>query len=137
MEEGKSLIKREKESMKKIVLEIIATIIGAFIMATGIGLFLLPNQLSSGGVAGISTILYYLLKLPMGMTMLLINIPLFLVSIYKIGKNFFVKSIIGTVALSAFTEILSKVQPLTLDKFLACIYGGILMGLRYSYNFKG
>ena len=77
-------------NIKKLAIEIIGTIVGAFIMAVGVSLFLLPNQLSSGGIAGIATITYYLLNIPMGTMILLINVPLFLFSIYKIGKSFFV-----------------------------------------------
>ena len=84
--------KEEKASVKKILKEIIGTIVGSFIMAVGIALFLLPNQLSSGGIAGIATITYYLLKIPMGTVIMAINIPLFLFSGYKIGKAFFIKS---------------------------------------------
>lgn len=126
----------EKYNIKKIIIEIIGTILGAFIIAVGVSLFLLPNQLSSGGIAGIATITYYLLNIPMGTMILLINIPLFILSIYKIGKNFFIKSMIGTITLSVFIDFLDKIEPLTQDRFLACIYGGIIIGLRNSYYFK-
>ena len=118
-----------KGNIKNIIIEISGTILGAFIIAIAVSLFLLPNKLSSGGVAGIATITYYLLNMSMGISMLLINIPLFLMSIWKVGKTFFVKSVIGTISLSIFTDILDKLTPLTHDKFLACIYGGILMGV--------
>lgn len=121
--------KEEKASVKKILKEIIGTIVGSFIMAVGIALFLLPNQLSSGGIAGIATITYYLLKIPMGTVIMAINIPLFLFSGYKIGKAFFIKSIIGTISLSFFIDILDKIEPLTNDRFLACVYGGIIIGI--------
>ena len=120
---------KEKIQIKKIIIEILGTILGAFIIAVAVSLFLLPNKLSSGGVAGIATITYYLFHMPMGISMLIINVPLFFMSILKIGKKFFVESIIGTVSLSVFIDILDKVTPLTEDKFLACIYGGILMGV--------
>ena len=119
----------EKYNIPKIIVEIILTIIGALIMALGVSLFLLPNQLSSGGVAGIATITYYLLKIPMGTMILLINIPLFMMAFFKVGKSFFVKSLIGTIALSYFIDFFDKFEPLTNDRFLACIYGGILLGL--------
>ena len=118
-----------KGNIKNIIIEISGTILGALIIAIAVSLFLLPNKLSSGGVAGIATITYYLLNMSMGISMLLINIPLFLMSIWKVGKTFFVKSVIGTISLSIFTDILDKLTPLTHDKFLACIYGGILMGV--------
>ncbi len=121
--------KTEKTSAKKILIEIIGTIVGSFIMAVGVALFLLPNQLSSGGIAGIATITYYLLKIPMGTVIMAINIPLFLFSGYKIGKAFFIKSIIGTISLSFFIDILDKIEPLTNDRFLACVYGGIIIGI--------
>lgn len=114
---------------KRTLVEIMGTIIGAMVMAVGTSLFLLPNQLSSGGFSGIATITYYFFNIPMGTTILLLNIPLFLFSIYKLGKSFFVKSIIGTVTLSIFIDILDKLEPLTTDRFLACIYGGIITGL--------
>ena len=122
---------------KKLGIEILGTIVGAFIIAIAVSLFLLPNQLSSGGISGVATITYYLLHIPMGTMILAINVPLFMVAIYKIGKSFFVKSLIGTIALSIFIDFLDKLQPLTSDRFLACIYGGIIIGLRNSLDFEG
>lgn len=118
-----------KKKVKKFILEILGTIIGALIMALAVSQFLLPNELSSGGFAGVATIVYYLFKVPMGTTILIINVPLFLLSGYKIGKRFFVKSIVGTISLSFFIDFLDKFSPLTNDKFLACIYGGVLTGI--------
>lgn len=119
----------EWKNVKIISIEIIETIVGAFIMAVATSLFLLPNQLSSGGFAGIATILYYFLKIPMGISILAFNIPLFLFAGYKLGKRFFIKSIIGTITFSLSIDILDKLTPLTQDRFLACIYGGIIIGL--------
>ena len=75
---------KEKILIKRFILETLGTILGAFVMAVAISLFLLPNKLSSGGVAGIATITYYLFGVPMGISMLIINVPLFLMSILKI-----------------------------------------------------
>ena len=119
----------EQFNFKKILTEILVTIIGALIMAIGVAQFLLPNQLSSGGITGAATIMYYLLKIPMGTAIVLLNIPFFLMSIFKIGKTFFIKSIIGTIAISVFIDIFDKFKPLTNDRFLACIYGGIIIGI--------
>lgn len=123
------MIKNKKYKFKQILKEMIETILGALIMAAGVSLFLLPNQLSSGGIAGVATIFYYLLNIPMGTVIIAINIPLFLFSMYKVGKMFFLKSTLGTVAMSVFIDLLDKIEPLTNDRFLACIYGGILLGL--------
>ena len=118
-----------QEKAKKIILEIAGTIIGSAIMAFGIGEFLLPNHLSSGGVSGIATITYYLLKIPMGTMIIIINIPLFILAGYRIGKEFFLKSVIGTVSLSLFIDILDKYPPVTTDRLLASIYGGAIIGI--------
>lgn len=118
-----------KSKSQIIFFEIILTILGSFIMAIGVSQFLLPNQLSSGGVAGLATIFYYLFNMPMGIAIAVINIPLFIFSIFKVGKTFFIKSLIGTITLSVFIDILDKLEALTNDRFLACIYGGILIGV--------
>lgn len=116
-------------NVKKYALEYIYIIIGAFLMAVSTALFLLPNQLSTGGISGISTILYYLCNYPVGLTMLLINVPLFVIAIVKVNKRLFFKSILGTVLLSVFIDLLGNLSPITNDRFLACIYGGIIMGI--------
>ena len=117
------------KQINKFFLEMLGTIIGSFFMAIGVSLFLLPNQLSSGGISGIATIAYYLFSLPMGITIIIINIPLFVFAIFKVGKSFFIKSVIGTIFLSFFIDYLDKFQALTNDNLLASIYGGIILGI--------
>ena len=117
------------EKIKKLFIETLITIFGSFIMAISISLFLLPNELSSGGFTGIATIFYYILNIPVGATILVLNIPVFLFAWFKLGKKFLTKSIIGTISLSFFTDFLEKFEALTTDKILACVYGGILMGI--------
>ena len=95
---GDFMFLKEKNKIVKTIKEGGGTLLGAAIMAIGTSLFLLPNQLSSGGFAGIATILYYLLKIPMGTTILAFNIPIFLLAGHRLGKSFFVKSLLGTVS---------------------------------------
>lgn len=118
-----------QEKVKKAIVEAVGTIVGAAIMAFGVSSFLLPSQLSSGGVSGIATITYYLLNIPMGVMIMIINIPLFIFAGYRIGKEFFIKSLVGTVSLSLFIDILDKYPPVTTDRFLASIYGGVIIGI--------
>ena len=122
-------LNRNQILIKKYIKEGIYIVIGCLLMAIGTSLFLLPNQLSSGGFAGISTIIYYLFKLPLGTTMLILNIPLLILTIIRVGKETAIKGIVGTIVLSAFIDILEKLEPLTQDRLLACIYGGIFVGL--------
>lgn len=124
--------KRQRLIIKKYIWEVLQIIIGTFIMAIGVSEFLLPNQLSSGGFTGIATIFYYTLKFPMGIVILALNIPLFVLSFIKKGKEFFIKGLIGTIFLSIFIDMLDKYAVLTQDRLLACIYGGIIVGLGTS-----
>ena len=115
--------------IKKAFIELIQILLGTAIMAIGTSLFLLPNKLSAGGFSGIATIFYYLFELPIGTTTLLLNIPLFLFAFLKLGKKFFVRSIVGTISLSFFLDLFENFEVLTQDRLLACIYGGILIGI--------
>lgn len=117
------------KNLKKIIVEWAGTILGAAIMAFGVSSFLLPNQLSSGGFSGVATITYYLLNIPMGLMIMILNVPLFIFAGYKIGKDFFIKSLIGTASLSIFIDIFDKYPAVTADRFLACIYGGAIIGI--------
>lgn len=85
--------------MKKFLIDFFAIIAGCTLMSLGIVLFLLPNQLSSGGFSGITTVLYYLFDFKVGTTTLLMNIPLFLIAFFKIGKSFFTKAVIRNIYL--------------------------------------
>ena len=127
----------EIDKIRVFIFEAAETIIGSFIMAAAVSLFLLPNELSSGGFAGIATIIYYIFKLPMGTTILVLNIPLFLLATFKIGKSFFIKSVIGTISLSFFIDLLDRFNAFTSDKILACVYGGILTGLGTALILRG
>ena len=87
------------------ILQVIQITIGTALMAVAVDLFLLPNQISSGGFSGIGTILYYLFKFPIGTTTLLLNIPLFIIALVKDGKKFFFNAVVGTAFLSLFLNI--------------------------------
>ncbi len=128
------MIKNKKT--KKFIIEILETLAGATIMAFATAFFLLPNKLSSGGFAGVATILYYFFKIPMGQTILMFNTPLFIFAAYKLGKGFLTKSLIGTLTYSFMLDIFDKFTPLTNDRFLACIYGGIVIGIGTAFILK-
>lgn len=119
----------KKNKIKHIIQEYFFITVGCIAMAIGVSLFLLPNELSTGGFSGIAIILYYLFKWPLGTTIFILNIPLLLIAYFKIGKKLFIRSIYGTVMFSLFVDILDKVTPLTHDRFLGCIYGGIMAGI--------
>ena len=121
---------------KKRIIETIWLAIGTAIIAISTSLFLLPNKLSTGGFSGIGTIIHYLFKTPIGTAVFVINIPIFIIAYIKIGKTFFFKAVLGTVLLSAFLNIFETLKPLTTDRFLGCIYGGIISRNWNSNNTK-
>lgn len=134
---GKSWEKRKyKLLVKKFSFEILLIMLGTLTMSISTALFLLPNQLSSGGFTGIATITYYIFKWKVGTVILLLNIPLFILAFIRIGKEFIFKSILGTVFLSFFINFLEQYKPLTNDRVLASIYGGILIGVGTSLILK-
>ena len=122
--------------IRKYIKELFLLTLGTFIMACATSFFLLPNQLSSGGFTGLATISYYLFKIPVGTTIFVLNIPLFIISYFRMGKKFLIKSIIATGLLSLFINILEEFPSWTYDRFLASIYGGIVMGIGSSLTLK-
>lgn len=128
--------KRKIVNLRKIIINLIQTILGTLLMAISVDLFLLPNQLSVGGFSGIGTIGYYLLSIPVGTTTLILNIPLFIIAFIKNGKRFFIDSLVGTLSLSLFLNLFENVNSVTHSGFLACIYGGILSGVGTSIVLK-
>ncbi len=122
--------------LRKYAIDLFYIVLGCFIMAIGTALFLLPNQLSSGGFTGVATIIYYFLHFPLGTVIFLLNIPFFIWAWFKVGKELLIKSILGTAILSAFIDILERFPSLTEDRFLACIYGGILIGIGLGFVLK-
>lgn len=115
--------------VKQFFFDVIWLVVGSFVMACSTACFLLPNKLSTGGFAGLATIIYYLFHVPVGTAMIILNIPLFILAFFRVGKSFIIKSIVGTIFLSIFLNILEHFPAITTDKFLACIYGGIIMGI--------
>ena len=121
--------KRTIIKLRYLIIKVIQIIVGTAIIAFGTTLFLLPNQLSAGGFSGLGTITYYLLGIPLGTTILILNIPLFIMSLIKNGRKFFLSALSGTILLSVFLNIFERLKPITTDRFLGCIYGGIIIGI--------
>lgn len=122
-----------------ILLDLFFIVLGVYLISIGTNIFLLPNKMTTGGASGIATILYYTLNIPMGLSILIINLPLFLISIYKFGFKFSFKTIAATILLSIFLEVFKYndiIENSPTDLFTSCIFGGILTGLGLSIVFK-
>lgn len=125
-----------KES-KNTALEYVFVLIGAAVIALGFNLFLFPNQIASGGVSGISTILHGLFGWNAGIVQYAFNIPLFIAGVLVLGKTFGLKSLVGTLALPFFVIMTSSWDAWTLNPLLGAIFGGIVVGLGIGLVFKG
>ncbi|PZX08233.1 uncharacterized membrane-anchored protein YitT (DUF2179 family) [Psychrobacillus insolitus] len=112
-------------------------IIGAAIIAIAFNVFLLPNQIASGGVSGISTLLQSVFGWQPGIVQYAFNIPLFIAGIIFLGSQFGLKSFVGTLTLPAVVLATSNVEPWTMDPLLGAIFGGISVGLGLGIVFRG
>ena len=115
--------------------EILLIILGCLISAFGIACFLLPNKLSNGGFSGIATILYYLFDFKIGTTIIILNVPLFIIAYFKCGKRFFIKTIYSTILYSKFIDVLENTIFVE-DRLLGSIYGGLFVGIGLALIFK-
>ncbi len=109
-------------------------IIGCFLAALGTGSFLLPNQLSSGGFAGIATIIYYFYETNMAITIIVLNIPLFIIGFFKLGPKFVLKTIFATFLYSIMIDYFEIKETIIEDKFLASIYRWCIYRYRTSIS---
>ncbi|MGA4517291.1 YitT family protein [Solibacillus silvestris] len=126
-----------QSSLKNSVMEYVFVIVGAAIIAFGFNVFLFPNQVASGGVSGISTILHGMFGLNAGIVQYAFNIPLFIAGVLVLGKKFGIKSFIGTITLPFFVILTESWDPWTLNPLLGAIFGGIVVGLGIGLVFKG
>jgi len=104
-------------------------LVGSAMTALSLNMFLVPNKIAAGGVSGIATILHYTAGLPVGLTMLIINIPLFLAGLVFIGSRFGFRTVLATLLLSFLTDATTNFPVVTRDVLLASVYGGIVMGI--------
>ncbi len=126
--------------MKKEALNYLFISLGCGLMALGIVGFLSPNNIATGGIAGLSIILHSIFNIPMGLLFGLMNVPLLLVSIKYLGKYFALKSGIAIVLIGFFIDVLSKIihlEALSTDPLLATLYGGVVIGAGLGFIFKG
>lgn len=108
-------------------------LIGALIQAVALRLFLIPDQLVSGGVSGIAQIIDFYVHWPIGLMILIGNLPLFVIGWrYLGGKKFALRTAFAVVGVSVFTDWLSFLIPaagITQDLVLSAIYGGLIYGI--------
>lgn len=126
----------EKKSVRRRLLDYMTITLAALIQGAAISLFLDPNQLAPGGVTGIAVILSRLTGLGTGTWILLLNIPILAIGLWKFGFRFLLSTLYCTTLVSATTTLLSPFGPVTDDKLLAALAGSILMALGIGWVFR-
>lgn len=140
--------------IKQQIRDYIAITIGAFIMSVGIGVFLVDAKVVPGGVSGMAMTVHYLTnyRMPVGMMMWVLNIPLFIWGLKELGTRFGVRTFIGFTLNSFFIDLirgnvpglrnialhkLPAIQNLFKDDFiLAVLFGAVLLGIGLGIIFK-
>ena len=125
----------EKEKWYKTLLSLVGLGVGVFLLAIGLTFFLEPNTIAPGGVTGFAIVLKKITGIPVYLTNLAINIPLFIIGMIILGKNFGWKTLYATALLSLFLKII-PIQAVTPDLLLSSIFGGLVSGIGLGIVFK-
>lgn len=123
---------------KNSILRVLKIIAGSLIYSIGVNVFIIPHKFLGGGVAGIAIILQYLTEVPSGYWVILINIPIFLIGIRVVDKQFGFYSFLGMVSMSMsliLTRNLSLYYSIS-DLFISSLCGGLLTGIGAGLIFR-
>lgn len=135
-EQEKEIRYEERKTVKRRVMDYLIITAASLIYAVAVSLFLDPNSLAPGGVTGIAIILNRLTGLETGTWMLIINVPILAVGIWKFGLRFILSTMYCTTLTSLFTNYLTPYGPVTVDPLLAALVGGALMAVSLGLVFK-
>lgn len=111
---------------------------GLLMFVMGWLLFLIPAEITGGGVSGIAAVVYFATKIPVSITFLAINAVLVLIAIKILGANFGVKTIYSIIALTFFFAVFQNVieKPIVDDTFLSAVLGGMAGGIGLGIVFS-
>jgi uncharacterized membrane-anchored protein YitT (DUF2179 family) len=126
---SKMQIQHQQLSKAKIIKRATAIFIGAVLMAVGLEIFLVPNNVIDGGITGISIMLSHITGFRLGIFIFLLNLPFFFMGYKQIGKTFAISTLFGITVLSIFTTLFHPVPAFTEDILLATIFGGMILGM--------
>jgi uncharacterized membrane-anchored protein YitT (DUF2179 family) len=129
------------EFTKRALFDYLLILLGALIQALALRLFLIPADLVSGGISGLAQLVNHYTGFPIGMMVLIGNIPLFILGWRHLGgPRFTVRTILSILAFSIFTDILVfflPSDPVTNEMVLNTLYGGLLMGIGLGIVYRG
>ncbi|MCL2774254.1 MAG: YitT family protein [Oscillospiraceae bacterium] len=126
-----SVFKFRKNKKLKFLSEAIVFLVGVVIFAAGTGLFITPGRIAVGGFTGISIIINYFTKFPVGTIIIILNIPMFIICAKIFGIKFILKTIAGVVLSSVLIDIFSAFRPFKneLSFELCALFGGVMQGI--------
>lgn len=111
-------------------------ILGLLIASIAYRMYLIPNQVVSGGFTGIGQLLNHFTGIRIGTVNILLNVPLFLFSMKSMGLRFGLRSLMAMFGLSLLIDLL-PLRPATDDLMLAAVYGGVTMGIGFGLILRG
>ncbi len=111
-------------------------VLGLLVAAAAYRLYLVPNQVVAGGFTGVGQLLNHLMGVGVGTVNILLNVPLFLISMKSMGIKFGVRSLIAMVLLSLLIDHI-PLPPATDDMMLAAVYGGAISGIGFGLILRG
>src|SRR5690606_27347837 len=107
------------------------------LVALAYNIFFLPAKLAAGGISGVSTILYELFGYSPSLVQTIVNIPIFLIGWLTLGKNFTLKTLVGTFWVPLVIFLTKDIPIAVTNPFLAALYGGIILGVGLGIVYKG
>jgi uncharacterized membrane-anchored protein YitT (DUF2179 family) len=112
--------------------------IGLLIFSISWTLFLLPAEITSGGISGLGATIFYAYKIPIGVTYFVVNIFLVLFSLRILGASFGIKTIVSMSILTVFFTVFQEIftEPIINDMFLSAVLGGMLGGIGMGIIFS-
>lgn len=131
------IIQKLNQLFGKRVVEILLITCGSFMVAVGFNAFLLPNRIVSGGINGLTIILHEMFNWSPSMVLYVVNIFLLSACFLLLGKEVFMKSVLGSLLVPLFISLLHVLKPATEEPILAAIFGGICVGLGVGLVFLG
>ena len=136
-------IKRKKayEMVSKssfFVKRIILVSLGSLIYALAINIFIAPHHLLSGGIAGISLLAQYITGIVSGYWVFLLNIPIFILGLKKVDKDFVFFSLIGMISMSLFLVLTKNISSVFIvkDLFISTLFGAVISGIGMGIIFR-
>lgn len=124
-----SFVQKHFGSVRVMILDLLAFAAGGIIYGSGVVAFIQPNEISPGGVTGISTIIHHVWGFPTGTMVLILNIPLQAMGWRKFGLGFIAKTAIATLASGFSLDLMELLLPAyTGNRLMAALFGGVLMG---------